>query len=353
MNNRLDSWVEFDRDEIRQQAERTLAASGFGLLGKEVYRNTIFSGATELELLIGRYEDEPMALVKAYSDGGGRFRCLDDAWQMFAPRLGHTKHDAQAGPRDRYLLACCETALIDTSFGAIETAPQGRANHPDWGIGSGLEFGADIPCGKAQYDELLSFHSDLLVPHGFRLVVNGTTVESHRPVTIFMARLETEVFDGDLISRPKQDTIVEVYDAPPGEMGMVHEYGIPIAGSDDGRHYSVTQRVPLDAAGERVRPSFLRRLKAMVHEAETGKRDAIKLPSKGLGTVPPLSVKRQSIRLGDLLGIGPDADDAATTPRPRNRSEGDGKQANRRAVPNRHDAILPKDRPVSKRRLPR
>lgn len=256
-------WVTVDLDGLRQIAERTIEAKGFGIIGAELHQNAMDSGATRCDITLRKVQGKPLAEIVVEDDGPG-FTDLTHAWTMFAPSA--KKADASKAGRfnmgEKIVLAFCQSATIETTSGTVEFGPQGRSERRRSKRAKGTAFTAILRCNQAQYDQLEAFFDGLLVPQHFSLTVNGRAIPSRTAMRTFEATLDTEI--GDDLRRTQRRCEVEVYAPLPGEAPSIFELGIPVVETGDRWHYNVLQRVPLNFERDNVRPAYLRHLRTVV-----------------------------------------------------------------------------------------
>ena len=87
-------------------------------------------------------------------------------------------------------------------------------------------------------------------------------VPAQKPVAVFEETLLTE--HGDDLKSTRRKCAVEIYQPHDGQAAMLYELGIPVVETGDKWHYSVRQKVPLNAERDNVPAAYLRDLRAFV-----------------------------------------------------------------------------------------
>ena len=260
----MSRWFEADKDGLRQIAERLVERRGFGILGAELYQNVMDTSATVCTIALKKANARGLYELTCEDNDPTGFPDLSHAYTVFAPSL--KKHDAEKAGRfnlgEKIVLAFCREARIETTRGMVAFNGKGREDHPRRRRDVGTKFWAQIECTPDRHDEFLAQLERILVKPGLTLTVNGILVPERRLIATFEETLVTE--HGDDLKLTKRKCVVEIYEPSDGQAAMLYELGIPVVETGDKWHYSVRQKVPLNAERDNVPAAYLRDLRAFV-----------------------------------------------------------------------------------------
>lgn len=260
-------WFEADKDGLRQIAERMIERRGFGIIGAELYQNTMDTNATECKIAIEKLPGRPVANLTVEDNDPTGFPDLTHAYTMFAPSL--KKVDPTKAGRfnvgEKVVLAFCNEATIHTTKGTVEFTAAGRTDYPRRKRDVGTAFWAQIRCNAEQYDQFLDYMSKIIVRPGLKLIVNGTEIPHRQPFKTFEAKLATEIAgDNGELRRTVRTCEVQLFEALPDRPAMLYELGIPVVETGDKYEYNVLQKVPLNVDRDNVPEAYLRDLRTFV-----------------------------------------------------------------------------------------
>ncbi len=260
----MSRWFEADKDGLRQIAERLVERRGFGILGAELYQNVMDTSATVCTITLEKAKVRGLYELSCEDNDPTGFADLSHAYTVFAPSL--KKHDAEKAGRfnlgEKIVLAFCREARIETTRGTVVFNGKGREDQPRRRRDVGTKFWALIECRPDRHDEFLAYLGRILVKSGLTLSVNGVLVPERRPIAVFEETLFTE--HGDDLKLTKRKCTVEVFEPSDGQTAMLYELDIPVVETGDKWHYSVRQKVPLNAERDNVPAAYLRDLRAFV-----------------------------------------------------------------------------------------
>jgi hypothetical protein len=260
-------WFDADKEGLRKIGERLVERRGFGIIGAELYQNVMDTNATECRITLTKLSNKHAAELVCEDNDPEGFTNLTHAYTVFAPSL--KKADPTKGGRfnigEKFVLAFCREAKIETTKGTVEFDAEGRHEYPRRKRKVGTKFWAVIDCTNERFDQFVQAMRRIIVKPGLRLFVNDEEVPHRRPIAVFEETLATEKADEKGNLRPTQrKSGVEIYEVAEGEIAMLFELGIPVVETGDKWHYSVQQKVPLNVDRDNVTPAFLRDLRTYV-----------------------------------------------------------------------------------------
>ncbi len=260
----MSRWFDADKVGLRQIAERLVERRGFGIIGAELYQNAMDTNATVCEITLEKTMTRGWYTLLCEDNDPVGFADLTHAYTVFAPSL--KKYDAEKAGRfnlgEKVVLAFCREARVETTKGTVTFDAKGRSEQPRRKRDVGTKFWAVIECTPERCDEFIAQMRRIIVKPGLKLTVNGVLVPERQPISTFEETLLTE--HGDELRSTRRKCAVEIYQPQDGLTAMLYELGIPVVETGDKWHYSVRQKVPLNADRDNVPPAFLRDLRAFV-----------------------------------------------------------------------------------------
>ncbi len=260
----MSRWFEADKIGLRQIAERLVERRGFGILGAELYQNVMDTSATVCTITLEKANPRGWYALSCEDNDPVGFADLSHAYTVFAPSL--KKHDAEKAGRfnlgEKIVLAFCREARIETTRGTVVFNGKGREEQPRRRRDAGTKFWALIECTPERHEEFMAHLRRILVKPRLKLTVNGEVVPEGKPIAVFEETLLTE--HGDDLKSTRRKCAVEIYQPKNGHAAMLYELGIPVVETGDKWHYSVRQKVPLNAERDNVPAAYLRDLRAYV-----------------------------------------------------------------------------------------
>jgi hypothetical protein len=257
---KMNNWFDVDKEGLRQINDRH---DDYGWVIGELYQNVMDTTATECLITITKFEGQPRAEIIVEDDGPG-FAHLKHAWTMFAPSI-KTDNPTKAGRfnlGEKFVLAACYTAKIETTCGTVKFDVDGRHELPRRKFQEGTKVTLEIRCTNEQYMQLLDYAPKLFVREGLRLCVNGAEMAHREELSSWEETLPTVI--GEDLRPTRRKAHVRIYEAKEGETPMLYELGIPVVETGDRWHVSIGQKVPLNTERDNVTPAFLREVRVSV-----------------------------------------------------------------------------------------
>jgi hypothetical protein len=192
------------------------------------------------------------------------FADLSHAYTLFAEsaKKANPEKRGRFNLGEKFVIAICDWAMIQTTTGTVEFGEQGRA-HSDDRRESGSVFQGVLALTETEVAEIARLVHALIPPSGIVTTYNGETIATREPLATFSARLQTEWADEDgRLHRNDRKTTVEVYEPEPGETASLYEMGLPVVETGDRWHINVGQKVPLNMDRDNVTPAYLRAVRA-------------------------------------------------------------------------------------------
>jgi hypothetical protein len=227
------------------------------------------------------------------------FSNLTHAFTLFAEssKKSNPQQRGLFNAGEKFVLACCEEALIVTTTGAVKFDQRGRRNIRQR-RSQGSEFSGVVRLTTAEWKHICAAVHRLIPP--VVTTFNGEKLEDRRPLHVFRAVLPTlQTVNGSELRRTERKADIKVYEPLVGETPSLYEMGIPVVETGDKWHVDVQQKVPLNVERDNVTPAYLRALRVAVlnelsHQltsdevSDTWVRDALgdsRASQKSVGTV--------------------------------------------------------------------
>lgn len=255
----MNDWFRVDKNGL----EALLARRGKEFVLFELIQNAWDEDVTRVSVTLEPVPGKPLAVLSVEDDSPDGFQDLAHAYTLFA----ESKKKAEPGKRGRFnfgeklVLACCESAVIETTTGTIKFHADGSRVK----LRSHRARGSQVQCLLRMTREEMSgviAAASRLIPPGGVTTVNGVEIPRRDPVTFFEATLSTEVADAEgMLRAAKRRCEVYIHEPLPGEVGSVYEMGIPVVETGDRFHYNVMQKVPLTLDRDNVPPAYLQALR--------------------------------------------------------------------------------------------
>jgi hypothetical protein len=257
-------WFEVDKGGLRQLLE----GKDKGFVLRELIQNAWDEpGVTRVNVILKRIAGTPFVEVEVEDDAPEGFYDLRHAFTLFANT--RKRKDAEARGRfnlgEKQVLALCRSASIITTKGTVIFTEAGERKGSKAATESGSVFTGEFRMTTAEIHDAMKSVATFLSPKGIVTTFNEALIEYREPKAEVEAVLATEVADDEGILRPtKRKTVIEIHEVREGETAMIYEMGLPVVETGDRYHYNITQRVPLTADRDNVKPSFLRDVRAEV-----------------------------------------------------------------------------------------
>ena len=239
------------------------ARRGKGFVVLELLQNALDEDVSSVQLELEAVTGRPLARIRVCDDSPEGFRELAHAYTLFAD----TAKRADALKRGRFnlgeklVLACCETASIQTTSGTVSFDADGRSVYPRRRRRRGSLFQGVLRMTRHELADALERVAMVLVPAGVEVSVNGRALAPRAPVREFEASLPTEVLSPDgAMRRAERRSHVRLLAPHSGESPHLYELGLPIAEIPGRWHLDVGQKVPQGMERDAVSPTYLRRV---------------------------------------------------------------------------------------------
>lgn len=257
------SWLETDRKGLRA----LWAGKSKAFILRELVANGWDEpGVTSVDVLLRAVPGQAKTELQVIDDAPEGFHDIRHAFTLFADnrKRPDPKLRGRFNLGEKLVLAVCDEARIRTTSAHIVFSPtEGRIHRRTGYTARGSVFSATLPMTRAELDEALRVARTFIPPAGICTTVNGKHLPYRQPEADFESKLTTEYADAEGIMRTGQrKTHVRIYEPLEGETPSLYEMGLPVCETGDRWHYDVSQRVPLTADREHVRPAYLRDLRA-------------------------------------------------------------------------------------------
>ena len=239
------------------------ARRGKAFLVLELLQNALDEQISEVQLELTPMPGRRLVQVRVCDDSRDGFRELAHAYTLFAD----TAKRADAGKRGRFnlgeklVLACCESASIQTTSGTVTFDAGGRREQPRRRRQRGSVFDGVMRMSRGELADALARLEMVLVPDGVTVTLNGRTLPARPALLEFDATLPTEVLAPDgAMRRSERRTRVRLLKPRAAEQPHLYELGLPVAETPGRWHLDIDQRVPQGMERDSVSPAYLRRL---------------------------------------------------------------------------------------------
>ncbi|MFW6172383.1 MAG: hypothetical protein ACOC5T_01375 [Elusimicrobiota bacterium] len=258
------SWFEVDKKGL----EKILKNKPKSFLIYELIQNSWDeSEATTVDVTVEKIERSPLIKVTVIDDSPEGFRCLSDAFTFYAE--SYKKKDPEKRGRfnigEKFVLACCREASIQTTKGTIFFNEDGTRSHSKKKTKQGSVFTGTFKANQNDFDQICCDLKKLIPPDNKKTTINGTALPKRKPICSFVEQLPTVISDdaGNL-KRSIRKTNVSVLVCKTNEKSMIYEMGIPVVETGDQFHVNIMQKVPLNTDRDNVPPSFLKTVRVAV-----------------------------------------------------------------------------------------
>jgi len=243
--------------------------NGLDWLGKELIQNAWDQDVTQVHLTIESVGHGRGRIIVTDDDPEG-FLDLSHAYTLFAEsnKKGNPLQRGRFNLGEKLVIAyCVETGgsveILTTTGGFRFSKKDGRQRLRSK-TATGSKITAEFRASKTALAEVEASLRTFIRPSGFPTTVNGEELILPIQVGAVTAPLPTVGVneDGDLFRTTRQ-TLIEIYEARPGEKPMVYEMGIPVVENATPYHLNVMQKVPLNMERDAVTPGYSRKLCAL------------------------------------------------------------------------------------------
>jgi hypothetical protein len=261
------NWIDVDLDGFGQlMASRPKVA-----ILHDLIQNVFDENATTAEIMLKSIDDEHASLV-VEDDCPEGFADLTDAYTMYQPskKKGDPTKRGRFNEGEKFVLSQCVKASISTTTGSVFFDERGRTVTSDRRK-SGSVFSGVVRLNREEVREILCDVTNVLVPDGFTVTINGFVIEGREPVKQLMGiSLPTLRMDKNGQMKPtRRNTCVDIIAAEVGgihQQAHLYEMGIPVVEIDTPWHINVGQKVPLNRDRDNVTPAYRRALLGAVLE---------------------------------------------------------------------------------------
>lgn len=256
-------WFAIDKNGLAQILERR----GKAFLIEELVQNAWDTGATRVDVRIGRSPIGGGSVFEVEDDDPDGFEDLSHAYTLFAPseKKGNPEKRGRFNLGEKLALALCSSASIASTKGTVSFDHRGRRTSKTKRQAGTLFLGTLTGVTAKDREEIAAAFNRLIPPPGVRTTLNGESPPDRQIVREFEAALQTEIAgpDGNLRSTQRK-TKIQLFATLPGETTAIYEMGIPVVATGDRWHVNVLQKVPLNIDRTNVRPSYLRHIRTLV-----------------------------------------------------------------------------------------
>jgi len=227
---------------------------------REIVQNAWDENITECSVTASFSHGICTILVKDDCPEG--FSNIRDSFTLF----GDTKKRRDVSKRGRFnlgekqVISLCSSAVITTTKGEVIFKEDGR-HHTRKRTEKGSEIWLKLRMTNEEFDEMLAVAKSFLPPEGIRYVVNDEVIPHQKPYRVFEETLQTQFEVDGVLRETQRKTEVHVLKQ---ETSYLYEMGLPVVDIECPYSIDVQQKVPMSVDRESVKPSYLRRLFALV-----------------------------------------------------------------------------------------
>jgi hypothetical protein len=246
---------------------RIMGRKGKDFVLTELLQNAWDEDATRVDVKL-RWLEPPkgkpgLAELVVEDDDPDGFTDISHAYTLFAE--SEKKADAEKRGRfnvgEKYVVAVCEQAVIDTTTGHVEFDAAGRTMSKATRK-AGSSFTGRLRLTLVEYESIHATAERLLPPAGVVTTFNGVELAQREPLRTITDKFWTE-FGPDL-KRTIRKAEANLYEVGADEVASIYEMGIPVVETGDRFHVDVQQKVPLNVERDNVTPAFLRDVRRIV-----------------------------------------------------------------------------------------
>ena len=261
-----------------KRAKEWFSCSRFGLrdlqkgksktfLIRELVQNALDEKTTKCNITATRF-DGGVTIIEVEDDSPEGFRDISHAYTLFSDtykRSDPTKR-GRFNLGEKQVISICQSAVIQTTKGRVTFDKSGERwedKRKDYRRESGSIVNLSLKTTQAEYDELLEYANNIIVPKGVELTVNKKVIPYREPYKTFEASLTTENNVNGTFKRTIRKTQVNLF-RPDANESYIFELGIPVQKISCEYSIDVQQKVPLDVSREQVPDSYLQDIFAEV-----------------------------------------------------------------------------------------
>lgn len=253
----MNNWFEVDRKGLKALQD----GKPKHYVLRELVQNAWDEKITKCDVVL--MYDRPVSLVEVVDDNPEGFKNLRDAFTLF----GDTEKRRDATKRGRFNLgekqaiAICKSAAISTTKGTVTFSKKGRKVNHSKKMGFGSSVALKLKLSMKEYDEMLEVSKAYLTPKGIIYTVNGEDIPYIKPDYVVEDTLPTQFEVEGQMRDTERKTNIHVLKQ---DKSYLYEMGLPVLEIDCPYSIDVQQKIPMSADRETVKPSYLKKVFAIV-----------------------------------------------------------------------------------------
>src|SRR5438876_9533592 len=260
-------WLDIDKEGLR----KSLGQKDKVFLLTEMVSNAWDEDITKVEVTLSRPDENNHSWLRVVDNSPTGWSDLSHSHTMFAESTKKGKSEKRgrfnAGEKD--VLALAIEAKLTTVTGQVLFNEDGTRTEGTETREIGSEFAGRFHLTLEEYEHIVQQAKLLIPPKGIVTLFNGDAIPYRKPIGSFTETLPIPLADKEGVMRnTERKTRVNLYERLPGEVAMIYEMGIPIVElGDDKWHVNVMKKVPLSRDRDNVNPSYLRKIRVGVLNA--------------------------------------------------------------------------------------
>src|SRR5438034_698891 len=260
-------WLEIDKEGLR----KTLGQKDKVFLLTEMVSNAWDEDITQVEVSLTRPDENGFSRLRVTDNSPTGWADLSHSHTMFAESVKKGKSEKRgrfnAGEKD--VLGLAIEAKLTTVTGQVLFNEDGTRTKGTEPREVGSEFAGRFHLTLEEYEHIVQQAKRRIPPNGIVTLLTGNAIPYRKPIGSFTETLPIPLADKEgVMCNTERKTRVNLYERLPGEVAMIYEMGIPIVElGDDKWHVNVMQKVPLSRDRDNVNPSYLRKIRVGVLNA--------------------------------------------------------------------------------------
>lgn len=264
MSRESKDWFTVDKDGLAKLLEQ----KGKAFAVFELWQNAMDEDTHEVKITLRKLKGSTVyAELIVEDDSPDGFKDLRHAFTLFAEssKKGDPKKRGFMNFGEKLVIACCRTAIIETTTGTVAFNADGTRITSGYKRKSGSIFTGEIRMTQAELEEVLRATHRLIPPPNKITTINGERLPLRERLAAFEAPLPTRAADAEgVMIKTVRTTRVDIYEPKPGEVPSLYEMGIPVVETNDRWHVDIQQKVPLNFDRDNVPPAYLRAVRTLV-----------------------------------------------------------------------------------------
>lgn len=252
------NWFEVDR-----QGLKTLqAGKPKHYVLRELVQNAWDEDITVCRVSTDYLGNRSLCVITVEDDNPEGFRNLRDAFTLFGDttKRRDVKKRGRFNLGEKQAIAICESAEIATTKGTVIFDKSGRKMSRTKRE-SGSIITLRLRMKRHEYEEMLEIAKNYLTPKGIKHTINDEEIPHKEPFSIAEETLPTQFeVDGQLRDTERK-TVIHIHKQ---DVSYLYEMGLPVLEIDCPYSIDVQQKIPMSADRESVKPSYLRKVYAIV-----------------------------------------------------------------------------------------